>query len=63
MTLSGLSTVEPVYSGHHGTSISGHHRQVAAVSRSYCTGLVQLGPAVVTIHERRRHVATAGELL
>jgi len=32
----------------YGTSIFSHYKQVAALCRWFCTGLVQLGPAVVT---------------
>ena len=45
-------TVEHVTMVTHRTSIVGHYWQVAVLSRPFCTGLVQLGPAVVTIVER-----------
>ena len=47
-----MVTEEPLSFGHQGDQyycpLCG---QVAALSRSFCTGLVQLGPAVVTIME------------
>ena len=46
-----LGTVEPVCSGHHGTSVCGHHRQVAALSRSFCTRLAKFGTSSMTIIE------------
>jgi len=41
-----------IYSSHHGNSSFGYYRQLAALIRSFCTTLVQPGPAVVTIIER-----------
>ena len=35
-----------------GASSSGHNRELAALCRSFHTGLVQLGPAVGTDHKQ-----------
>ena len=44
--------VEPVYSGHlKGPVVLGHHRQVAALCRSFCTGLAKFGTSSMAIIE------------